>query len=131
MRELEELTARNRELESEVIELRRMEAVLRKLTVAVENSPTSVVITDRFGTIEYVNRKFCQVTGYSPQELLGKNPRILKSGTQPEQFYRDLWETILSGREWRGEFHNRNQDDSMVGSPSCHPYQAQSARGVR
>ena len=114
MRKLKTLTTGNRQLENEILELKRREVVLRKLASAVENSPISVMITDRTGTIEYVNPKFCQATGYLPQELLGKNSRVLKGGSQTEQFYRDLWETILSGREWHGEFHNRNKDGSLV-----------------
>lgn len=111
---VEDLAAKNKRLESEVTELKRKEVVLRKLASAVEHSPVSVMITDRDGMIEYVNPKFCQVTGYLPQEVVGQNPRILKGGGQAEPFYRDLWETILSGREWHGEFHNRNKDGTLV-----------------
>lgn len=114
MRGLEELTAKTRELESELTELKRRETVLRKLASAVEHSPISVMITDCNGAIEYVNPKFCQVTGYLPHEVVGRNPRILKGEGHPEQFYRDLWETILSGQEWHGQFHNRNKDGSLV-----------------
>lgn len=111
---VKELAAKNRRLESEVTELKRSEATLRKLASAVEHSPVSVMITNCDGAIEYVNPKFCQVTGYLPEEVLGRNPRILKGEGHPEQFYRDLWETILSGREWHGEFHNRNKDGTQV-----------------
>ena len=114
MLDLEELTAKNSELEKQLLELKRKETVLRKLASAVEHSPISVLITDRLGTIEYVNPKFCQVTGYLPHEVLGMNPRILKGDALPEQFYRELWETILSGREWHGQFHNRNKDGSLI-----------------
>ena len=86
---------------------------LRKFFRAVEQSPASVVITDTDGTIEYVNPKFTRVTGYSPDEVLGMNPRILKSGEQPPEVYRELWETITAGREWRGEFHNRRKDGEL------------------
>ncbi len=114
MRERGELTAKNRRLEHEVRELKRKEAGLRKLASAVEHSPISVMITDPTGTIEYVNPKFCQVTGYSPEEVIGENPRFLKGDAQPEQLYREMWETILSKREWHGEFHNRNKDGGLV-----------------
>lgn len=114
MASLEELAERNRQLESEVNELKRREEVLRKLASAVEHSPISVVITDRAGSIEYVNPKFSEVTGYSPQEVIGRNPRILKGGDQQQDTYRELWETILSGREWHGELRNRNKDGSFV-----------------
>jgi len=114
MRGAEKIAARNRHLEHEVRELKSREVVLRKLAVAVEHSPVSVLITDCKGTIEYVNPRFSAVTGYSSEEAVGKNPRILKSGTHPPQYYQELWQTILSGREWRGEFHNRNKDGSLI-----------------
>jgi PAS domain S-box-containing protein len=76
----------------------------------VEQSPATVVITNAKGEIEYVNPKFVQLTGYSFEEALGKNPRILKSGFQNEEFYKNLWSTILAGNEWRGEFHNRKKN---------------------
>jgi diguanylate cyclase (GGDEF)-like protein/PAS domain S-box-containing protein len=114
MGEEKDLTEKYRQLENEVAELKKREAMLRKLALAVEHSPISVMITDPVGTIEYVNPKFCQVTGYLPQEVVGQNPRILKGDGQPVELYRDLWDTILSKREWHGEFCNRNKDGSMV-----------------
>ena len=101
-----------RRLAAEVRVRRRAEAELLKLTRAVEFSPASVVITDRQGTIEYVNPAFTEVTGYAPGEVLGQTPRILKSGRQDEAFYADLWQTILAGRVWRGDFCNRKKDGS-------------------
>jgi two-component system cell cycle sensor histidine kinase/response regulator CckA len=86
---------------------RRQEDRLRQLLRAVEQSPASIVITDTAGTIQYVNPHFEQVTGYTGEEAVGKNPRILKSGEMRPEVYRELWETITSGREWRGEFLNR------------------------
>ncbi len=85
-------------------------AKLRQLSQAVEQSPATVVITDTQGQIEYVNPRFSQVTGYTSEEALGKNPRLLKSGRHPPEFYRELWDTILTGGEWRGEFINRRKD---------------------
>ena len=114
MRKPENCAAKNRLLENRVLELQRREAELRKLASAVEHSPVSVMITDCAGIIEYVNPKFCQVTGYQSEEVLGRNPRFLKGDAQPEEFYRELWRTILSKREWHGEFHNRNKDGSLV-----------------
>ncbi len=86
------------------------EGELRKLIQAVQQSPATVVITDTEGNIEYVNPKFTQLTGYEFHEVIGKNPRIMKSGSQPDEFYKELWETITGGREWRGEFHNLKKD---------------------
>lgn len=98
---------------SDVSERRQSDAALRKLSRAVEQSPVVVVITDLEGTIEYVNPKFCEVTGYARNEAVGQNPRILKSGEMSSDAYRELWQTITSGREWRGEFHNRRKDGSL------------------
>jgi len=79
---------------------------IRILTSAVEQSPVSIVITGTNGDIEYVNPKFSQITGYSSEEAIGQNPRILKSGSKPSEDYKVLWETITSGKEWHGEFLN-------------------------
>ena len=89
---------------------KKMEDELRKLSKAVEQSPSIVIITDVKGDIEYVNPRFTQVTGYSPDEVLGKNPRILKSGETAPAVYQRMWETIMSGQEWRGELYDRKKD---------------------
>jgi diguanylate cyclase (GGDEF)-like protein/PAS domain S-box-containing protein len=83
---------------------------LRKLSQAVEQSPNAVVVTDIHGAIEYVNPRFTEITGYPAKEAIGQNPRILKGGDTPEEYYRTLWETITAGKEWRGEFRNRRKD---------------------
>jgi PAS domain S-box-containing protein len=89
------------------------EGELHKFFRAMEQSPVSMIITDTQGVIEYVNPKFLRVTGYGLAEVLGKNPRILKSGeTSPEE-YRKLWQTITAGAEWHGEFHNRKKDGTF------------------
>ena len=79
---------------------------LRKLSTAVEQSANSVVITDINGIIEYVNPKFTAVSGYSREEAIGQNPRILKSDKQPYSYYAEMWSAISSGKEWQGEFCN-------------------------
>ncbi len=94
----------------DVTERKQAEQELIKLTRAVEQSPSVVVITDMEGNITYVNPKFCQLTGYTKEEALGQNPRILKSGDQPAEFYKDLWDTILRGEEWRGNFCNKKKN---------------------
>jgi len=83
---------------------------LLKLSKAVENSPASVVITDLDGTIEYVNPKFTEVTGYTAEEAIGQNPRILKSGAIAPKFYEKLWQTLTAGKVWQGEFHNKKKN---------------------
>jgi len=95
---------------------------LRTLSLAVEQNPNIIVITDANGVIEYVNPSFCKMTGYSVEEAIGQNPRILKSAETPAEVYLDLWTTILSGREWRGELNDRCKDgrtfwSSVVISP--------------
>lgn len=98
---------------SDISARKQAEAELRKLTTAVEQSPASIVITDLHGNIEYVNPAFCEHTGYSVQEALGNNPRILKSGAQSSELYQEMWHTISSGGTWRGEFHNRKKNGEL------------------
>lgn len=87
---------------------------LRKLSQAVEQSPVVVVITDKEGKIEYVNPKFCEVTGYTLEEAIGENPRILKSQNTPPELYKKLWETITGGDIWRGEMQNIMKDKREI-----------------
>ncbi len=84
-----------------------------KLSKAVEQSPVSIVITDLNGNIEYSNPRNCELTGYSADELINKNPRILKSGKLSKDIYIDLWNTIIGGKKWEGEFYNRKKDGSF------------------
>jgi diguanylate cyclase (GGDEF)-like protein/PAS domain S-box-containing protein len=96
--------------ELKIKELKRAEEKLRQLSRAVEQSPVSIVITDIRGNIEYVNPRFMQLTGYSAEEVLGHNPRILKTDKTVPGTHRQLWETVTSGREWHGEFVNRKKN---------------------
>ncbi len=89
---------------------KRLEVELLKLSSAVEQSPTIVMITDIEGTIEYVNPKFAELTGYSIEEAIGENPRFLKSGKTSPEAYEKLWDTITSGNAWRGEFCNKKKN---------------------
>jgi PAS domain S-box-containing protein len=102
-----------RELEETLACRREMEEELQKLSLAVEQSPVSIVITDPEGNIDFVNTKFCQVSGYSREELMGRNTRILKSGETPQEVYERLWTTIKSGGVWHGEFHNRKKNGEL------------------
>ncbi|BDU73172.1 hypothetical protein METEAL_23460 [Mesoterricola silvestris] len=90
----------------DITEKKKDEETLRLISVAVEQSPLCVVVTDPAGTIQYVNPRFTHVTGYSPAEALGQNPRILKSHTTPPEHYLEMWETLTRGDVWVGEFQN-------------------------
>jgi PAS domain S-box-containing protein len=97
----------------DITERRQVEMRLRQLSRAVEHSPASIVITNAAGEIEYVNPKFTQVTGYTLAEVLGQNPRLLKSGETPPETYRQLWHAITHNQEWRGELHNRRKSGEL------------------
>lgn len=84
-----------------------------KLTKGIEQSPVSIVITNKNGLIEYVNPKFSELTGYSFEEAIGKNPNILKADYYNDEFYKGLWVTISSGDEWRGEFCNKKKNGEI------------------
>lgn len=86
---------------------------LRLQSVALSSAPNSIMITDRHGNIQWVNPAFSELTGYSLEEVIGKNPRILKSGKQGPEFYENLWQTILAGEDWHGELVNRRKDGSL------------------
>lgn len=101
------------QLESERAERRQIERQLRRLSRAVEQSPVSILITDTKGIIEYVNPRFSQVSGFSAEEALGKNPRILNSGFHSREFYKQMWDTLLTGEEYSVELLNRRKDGTL------------------
>ncbi|MEW5757355.1 MAG: ABC transporter substrate-binding protein [Pseudomonadota bacterium] len=110
----------------DITEQRRTQEQLNKLSMAVEQSPESIIITNLDGEIEYVNQAFTRVSGYSREEALGRNPRFLQSDNTPRATYDDLWATLTAGRTWRGEFHNKRRDGSeyvefSIISPISHP----------
>lgn len=86
---------------------------LEKLSLAVQHSPNAIIITDSNGVIEYVNPQFSIITGYTSLDVLGKKPNILKSGLMPDTIFEDLWNTLLLGKEWRGEVHNRKKNGDL------------------
>ena len=92
---------------------RQADEQVRQLSHAVHQAPVSLVITDTAGSIEYVNPKFVEITGYTLEEVKGKNPRILKSGEVPAATYKELWDTIKAGHEWRGVLCNRRKDGEL------------------
>ena len=93
----------------DITERRAAESQLRKLSLAVEQSPESIVITNLAGEIEYVNEAFLSATGYSREEVIGQNPRILHSGKTPHETYIELWAALTAGQSWKGEFINRKK----------------------
>ena len=97
---------------SDITERKAAEEQLRKLSLAVEQSPESIIITNLDAEIEYVNEAFLQKTGYSREEVLGKNPRFLHSDKTPPETFVALWEALAEGRAWKGDFHNRRKDGS-------------------
>jgi two-component system NtrC family sensor kinase len=110
--EMGELPVAAREdISSANVQLQESRETLRKLYAAVEQSPVIVMITDMKGTIEFVNPHFTHVTGFSAEEVIGQNPRILKGDTLPET-HRLLWELLCAGKVWKGDFHNRKKDGS-------------------
>jgi len=100
-------------LAQDISERRRAEAELRLLREAIEQVAEAIVVTDVAGTIQYVNPAFERITGYSRREVLRRNTRLLKSGVQGPEFYRDLWATISSGRVWRGRVVDRRKDGTL------------------
>lgn len=98
---------------SDISKRKSQEEDLLKLKAAMDQSPVTVVITDTQGTIEYVNPAFELKTGYSYDEAIGKNPRVLKTDNFPQEIYADLWHTILSGNQWKGEFLNKKKNGEL------------------
>ena len=89
------------------------ERIIRLQAVALEAAANAIIITDQNGTIQWVNPAWCALTGYTREEAIGQNPRLLKSGYQDQTFYERLWATILAGRVWRGELVNRRKDGTL------------------
>lgn len=83
------------------------------LARAVERSTCTILITDPTGIIEYVNPRFCELTGYSHEEVIGLTPRILRSGNTADSVYTEMWQTISEGREWRGEIQNKKKNGEL------------------
>ncbi len=97
----------------DITEQKRAEEQVVKLKKGIEQSPAIVIIADIKGSIEYVNPKFVEVTGYSVDEVLGQNPRILKSGYHPDEVYKAMWNTLLAGNDWKGELLNKKKNGDL------------------
>ncbi|MBY4676157.1 sensor domain-containing protein [Marinobacterium arenosum] len=97
-------------LTSLALERQQAEENLQKLSRAVDQSPSMVLITDAKGTIEYVNEEFTEVTGFQPQEVIGADPRVINSGLSDPEMFRHMWQTVSSGEDWHGELLNRTKD---------------------
>jgi len=98
---------------NDISKRKKYESELKKLSSVVEQSQVSVVITDPEGTIEYVNPKFTDVSGYTREEAIGENPRILKADIQSEEFYKEMWDTLVRGEGWAGEFANKRKNGEI------------------
>ena len=111
----------NQSIETRQMEKRCKEAELeiRKLSRVVEQSPVTVMITNIEGSVVYVNAKFMQLTGYTREDIIGKNPSILQSGKTSPEVYNDLWKTITSGQEWRGELCNMKKNGEDYLESAC------------
>lgn len=96
----------------DITKRRLAEAELQRLSIAIEQTPEIVVITDKNGTIQYVNPAFEKITGYTREEAIGQNPRILKSGQHDDRFYKEMWETLKAGEIWRGQIVNKRKNGS-------------------
>ncbi|MFZ5352837.1 MAG: ATP-binding protein [Bacillota bacterium] len=107
------LRNKGEELKLTLERYRKSEERLSKLYTAVEHSSSTILITDSEGNIEYANPYFSELTGYSLEEAIGSNPRILKSGRHDRRFYKKLWSTILAGEVWRGELCNRKKNGEL------------------
>ena len=120
------LSKDNRITNQEKLRVDELEWELKRVYKALDRSPVSVLITDVKGSIVYCNPKVSELTGYPIKELYGQNPRIFQSGETPIEEYQNLWNTILAGKEWRGEFRNKKRNgelywESVLISPIFNP----------
>ncbi len=98
---------------ADIIARKRTEQQMRLQSAALESVVNSVVITDTKGIIQWVNPAFCRITGFTAAEVIGQNPRVLRSGCQPPEYYAEMWRTVASGASWHGEFVNKRKDGTF------------------
>lgn len=103
----------NSELKRQITEREQAEKERMLMAIAVEYASEAVTITDRDGNIQYANPAFEQITGYTREELIGQNPRILQSGRHDKSFYKGMWNTLTNGRVWTGHFFNKKKDGTL------------------
>ncbi len=108
---------------------KQLEEMQYQLAQIVEQSPVSIVTTDLVGHITYINRKFLSESGYTAEDVIGKNPRVLKSGAMNENVYKDLWQTITKGQHWEGDFHNLRASGEIYWE-RAHVYPLRNKRGI-
>lgn len=94
----------------DVTNRKKTQAQLHQLSLVIEQSPESIIITNLQAEIEYVNEAFVNKTGFSREEVMGKNPSILRSGKTPKQTFDSLWKSLKQGQAWMGELHNKSKD---------------------
>jgi len=109
----QDLAEQNQKLQAEIAQREAAEAQIRILSKVSEQSPASILITNVQGNIEYVNPKFEELTGYRLEDVIGKNPRILKSGETSSEEYAHIWKLLSNGLEWHGEFHNKKRNGEL------------------
>lgn len=97
----------------DITDIKNVEKTLRYQTMALDQSPVSIVMTDLKGDIEYANPKACETTGYTLDELIGTNPRVLKSGETPIEEYDQLWDSLIHNKVWKGIFHNKRKNGEL------------------
>jgi len=114
-----QLEEANRTLEADIAERKRVEESVVRLAKAVEQSAETIIITDTHGTIIYANPAFEKTSGYTCAEALGQNPRILRSGKHQAPFYRQMWDVLTLGKDWRGHFINRRKDGTLYEEDVC------------
>lgn len=98
---------------TDITERKHAEEEIIKISQAIKQSPVVIIMTDVKGIIEYVNPKFTEVTGYSPEEVIGRKPNILKSDEKSSEEYKEIWDAIISGKDWVGEFHNKKKNGEL------------------
>ena len=112
-KKIEDILMRMGATMANIIDAFQNQKIVQKLSTAVEQSPTSILITDRNGVIEYANPKVTELTEYEPEEIIGQTAHIFKSGLTPDAVYKDLWDSLLGGQNWIGEIQNRNKSGGL------------------